>query len=157
LSRSLRNNFLGLNYANRTITLTDDGKGHFSTTTLANTALALNRILLNPSSSANQIIFLSGFATTQEELVETIERLTGEKWKRESINTAETIPALKKAWDSGDAFAGYGLINIGFTKGTYSGHFEPAKKIWNEDLGLPGKELDGVVREALGEVGHSGF
>ncbi|KAL4863284.1 hypothetical protein BDV12DRAFT_189792 [Aspergillus spectabilis] len=95
----------------------------------SNTALALNRILLNPSLSANQIVFLSDFATTQEQL----------------------------AWDNGDAFAGYGLINIGFTKGTYSGHFEPAKKIWNKDLGLPGKELEGVVREALGEVGHSVF
>ncbi|KAL4875716.1 NAD(P)-binding protein [Aspergillus karnatakaensis] len=154
---SLRNNFLGLNYAARTITLTDDGKGPFSTTTLSSTALALNRILINPAPSANQIVFLSDFATSQEELVQTIERLTGEKWKRESINTAEVIPALKKAWDAGDHFAGYGLINIGFTKGTFSGHFEPEKKIWNKDLGLPVNDLEGVVKGALGEVGHPGF
>ncbi|KAL3490400.1 NAD(P)-binding protein [Aspergillus germanicus] len=154
---SLRNNFLGLDYKNRTITLTNNGQGPFSTTTLANTALALNRILLSPSGSANQIVFLSDFATTQEELVQTIERLTGEKWTRKSINTAEAIPALKEAFSKGETFAGYGLINIGFTEGSFSGHFEPAKKLRNAELGLPEKELEEVVRGALGEVGHPGF
>ncbi|KAL4735444.1 NAD(P)-binding protein [Aspergillus similis] len=154
---SMRNNFLGLNYGARTITLTDDGQGHFSTTTLANTALALNRILLNPSTTANQIVFLSDFATTQVELVETIERLTGEPWRRESVNTADAIPALTEAWANGDTGAGYGLINIGFTKGTYSGHFEPLYQLRNRELALPSRELEGVVREALGEVGHPGF
>ncbi|KAJ0415030.1 NAD(P)-binding protein [Aspergillus carlsbadensis] len=154
---SLRNNFLGLDYANRTITLTNSGTGPFSTTTLANTALALNRILLSPASSANQIVFLSDFATTQEELVQTIERLTGEQWTRKSINTAEAIPALKEAFSKGETLAGYGLINIGFTEGSFSGHFEPVNKVRNAELGLPRKELEEVVREALGEVGHSGF
>ncbi|RDW67246.1 aromatic alcohol reductase [Aspergillus mulundensis] len=154
---SLRNNFLGLDYANRTMTLTDDGLGLFSTTTLANTALALNRILLSPGATANQIVFLSDFATSQAELVETIERVTGEKWKRKTLNTTEAIPALTEAWNKGDAAAGYGLINLGFTKGEYSGHFEGRYEIRNEELGLPGKDLEGVVREALAEIGHPGF
>ncbi|KAL6238473.1 hypothetical protein BDW75DRAFT_201413 [Aspergillus navahoensis] len=154
---SLVNNFLGLNYATRTITLTDDGQGRFSTTTLANTALALNRILLSPDKTANQIVFLSDFATTQVELVEAIERLTGETWRRESVNTAEAIPALTEAWNKGDPGAGYGLINIGFTKGTYSGYFEPLHQLRNRELGLPERDLEGVIREALAEVGHMGF
>lgn len=146
-----------MDYPNRTITLTDDGEGFFSTTTLKSTALALNRILLSPATTANQIVFTSDFATTQKELVETIERLTGETWQRKSINTQELIPSLQKAWNSGDVYAGYGLINIGFTKGTYSGHFEPSKPIRNKELGLPEKNLEEVVREALAEVGHPGF
>ncbi|RAH47335.1 aromatic alcohol reductase [Aspergillus brunneoviolaceus CBS 621.78] len=154
---SLRNNFLGLDYSNRTMTLTDDGTGKFSTTTLDNTALTLNRILLNPSSTANQIVFTSDFATSQKELVETIERLTGEQWQRKSINTKELIPTLKAAWEQGDAFAGYGLINIGFTQGEYSGHFEPVQPVRNKELGLPEKHLEEVVKEALAEVGHPGF
>jgi nucleoside-diphosphate-sugar epimerase len=155
--RSLRHNFLGLNYPSRSITFTDNGEGYFSTTTLDNTALALNRVLLNPSTTANQIVFTSDFATTQKELVQTIERLTGEKWERKSISTEEAIPALKKAWENGEALAGYGLINIGFTKGTYSGHFEPIRHLRNKELGLPEKDLDQVVKEALAEVGHPGF
>ncbi|GFF87596.1 isoflavone reductase homolog P3 [Aspergillus udagawae] len=154
---SLRNNFLGLNYPSRSITFTDNGEGYFSTTTLDNTALALNRVLLSPSSTANQIVFTSDFATTQKELVVTIERLTGEKWERKSISTEEAIPALKKAWENGEDLAGYGLINIGFTKGTYSGHFEPIRHIRNKELGLPEKNLEQVVKEALAEVGHPGF
>ncbi|KAL5333154.1 NAD(P)-binding protein [Aspergillus crustosus] len=154
---SLKNNFLGLNYADRTITLTNDGKGYFSTSTLNNTALTLNKVLLSPSSSANQIVFISDFATTQEELVQAFERLTGEKWTRKSIKTAETIPALQKAWDGGDVYAGYGLINIGFTEGSYSGHFEPAKKLRNGEFGLQKNELEGVVRGALQKIGHPGF
>lgn len=156
-SRSLRNNFLGLDYANRTVTFTNSGAGFFSTTTLNNTALALNRILLNPDTTANQIVFTSDFATSQKEIVETIERLTGEAWQWKSIDTAEVIPALKAAWGKGEAYAGYGLINIGFTEGGYSGHFEPERQIRNKELGLPEKTLEGVVKEALGEVGHPGF
>jgi hypothetical protein len=49
------------------------------------------------------------------------------------------------------------LINIGFTKGTYSGHFEPLYQLRNQELALPARDLEGVVREALGEVGHPGF
>ncbi|PLB53931.1 NAD(P)-binding protein [Aspergillus steynii IBT 23096] len=154
---SLRNNFLGFDYPNRTVTFTNDGTGYFSTTTLNNTALALNRILLNPGPTANQIVFTSDFATSQIELVETIERLTGEKWQRKSIDTTEVIPALKSAWENGDAYAGYGLINVGFTEGSYSGYFEPTRQIRNRELGLPEKSLAEVVKEALGEVGHSGF
>ncbi|KAF5865962.1 hypothetical protein ETB97_001538 [Aspergillus alliaceus] len=108
---SLRNNFLGLDYPNWIVTFTDDGTGYFSTTTLANTA--------------------------QKELVEPIGRLTGEIWQRKSINTEDAIPALKAAWEKGDAYAGYGLINIRFTKDDYSGHFEPGRQIRNEGLGLP--------------------
>ncbi|KUL87443.1 hypothetical protein ZTR_04767 [Talaromyces verruculosus] len=155
--RSLRHNFLGFDYAARTMTYTDDGEGYLSTTTLDSTALALNRILLSPGTTANQIVFLSDFATTQKDMVETIERLTGEKWQRKSINTAETIPALKEGWQNGNAFAGYGLINIGFTKGTYSGHFEPVYSVRNKELGLPETDLETVIREALKEVGHPGF
>ncbi|PYH40394.1 aromatic alcohol reductase [Aspergillus saccharolyticus JOP 1030-1] len=157
LGWSMRNNFLGLDYPNRTITFTDEGTGKFSTTTLSNTALALNRILLNPSSTANQIVFTSDFATSQKELVETIERLTGEHWQRKSIQTTELIPQLKAAWAQGDALAGYGLINIGFTQGDYSGHFEPARPVRNHELALPAKGLEEVVKEALAEVGHPGF
>ncbi|KAF4250111.1 hypothetical protein CNMCM8980_001970 [Aspergillus fumigatiaffinis] len=107
--------------------------------------------------TANQIVFTSDFATTQKELVETIERLTGAKWVRKAISTKEAIPALKKAWENGEASAGYGLINICFTKGTYSGHFEPTRHIRNKELGLPEKHLEQVVKEALAEVGHPDF
>ncbi|KAE8356840.1 NAD(P)-binding protein [Aspergillus coremiiformis] len=154
---SLRNSFLGLDYPNRTMTFTDDGTGDFSCTTLANTALALNQVLLHPSTTANQIVFTSDFATNQQELVETIEQLTGETWQRKSIRTQEAIPALQAAWAKGDVDAGYGLINIGFTKGGYSGSFEPERPIRNQELGLPAKSLQEVVREALREVGHPGF
>ncbi|KAK1149004.1 hypothetical protein N8T08_007679 [Aspergillus melleus] len=154
---SLRNNFLGFDYANRTMTFTNDGTGCFSTTTLNNTALALNRILLNPSTTANQVVFTSDFATNQKELVETVERLTGESWQRKSINTNEAIPALKSAWENGEAYAGYGLINMGFTEGSYSGYFEPSRHIRNRELGLRKNTIKEVVKEALGEVGHPGF
>lgn len=139
------------------MTFTDDGEGHFSTTTLENTRLTLNRVLLNPISTANQIVFLSDFATTQKQLVETIERLTGEKWQLKSISTTEMIPKLQEAWKNGDAGAGYGLINIGFTKGTYSSHFEASHAVRNEELGLSATDLETVVRAALEGVGHPGL
>lgn len=133
---------------------TNDGTGYFSTIMLNITALAPNSIILNATTTANQIVFTSDFATNQKEIVETIERLMGEKWERKSIGTNETIPALKSAWKNGDAHAGHGLINICFTEGSYSGHFEPSRYIWNQELNLPMKMIEEVVKEALGELSH---
>ncbi|KAK5173792.1 uncharacterized protein LTR77_002473 [Saxophila tyrrhenica] len=146
---SLKNNFLGLNYATKTITMADEGKGKFSTSTMENTYLAVNRCLLNPEMTKNTVVYISDFVTTQADLVAAIERIRGEKWNVEQFDSYKAIEENKKKVEAGDHLAVYKLIEIGFVTGRYGGWLEEKEKIWNQDLGLPKQEFEDVVRKGL--------
>jgi hypothetical protein len=53
---------------------------------------------------------------------------------------------------AGDSNAIYALIETGFVTGRFGGHLEKEGTIMNEILGLPKKNLDDVVGEALKAV-----
>ncbi|KAK5724183.1 hypothetical protein LTR17_013565 [Elasticomyces elasticus] len=141
--------FLGLDYANRTISFYDDGRGKFSTSTLANTALALNRSLLAPEKTKNRRIFISDFALSQEELVQIIERVSGEKWTVKTVDSKARYAEASKKVAEGDPYAVYTQIEIGFATGKYSGHFEEKEELFNDVLGLPKQDKEEVIRNAL--------
>ena len=149
LPRSLQNSFLGLDYATRNIIFADAGTGKFSTSTMSNTALALNRCLLNPELTKNQVVYISDFATSQVQLVAALERVGGQEWMRESVDSGQAAEEYQKRYQEGEHAAVYKLIELGFVTGRYGGHLENEEKIWNEVLGLPAAELDEVVRVAL--------
>lgn len=145
----MKHSFLGLDYANRTIAFADDGTGKFSTSTMSNTALALNRSLLDPELTKNQVVYISDFATMQAEMVAAFERVGGETWKKTSYDSAKAIQEYQAKDAAGDGYAVYKLIEIGFVTGRYGGWLEEKEKIWNDILGLPPAELDEVVKHAL--------
>jgi hypothetical protein len=148
-ARSLKNNFLGLDYANKTITFVDNGKGKFSCSTMENTTLAVNRALLNPDISKNKCLFISDFATSQSELVEMIENISDEKWTIKKTDSKAAIEENQKKVAEGDHFAVYKLIEIGFVSGRYGGWLEYKEDIMNEKLGLTKNVKEDVVRNAL--------
>ncbi|KAK3650987.1 hypothetical protein LTR56_006038 [Elasticomyces elasticus] len=146
---AFKNSFLGLDYANRTISFYDDGRGKFSTSTLANTALALNRSLLAPEKAKNRRIFISDFALSQEELVQIIERVSGDKWTVKTVDSKARYTEASKKVAEGDPYAVYTQIEIGFATGKYGGHFEEKEELFNDVLGLPKQDKEEVVRAAL--------
>ena len=140
---------MGLDYPNRTMTFADNGKGKTSTSTMANTALAVNRALLNPHLTANQCVYISDFATSQSELIDMIEKVSGERWTVNREDSERALVEAKARVEAGDLFAVYKLIELGFVTGRYGGWLEEKEEIWNERLGLPKANLEGVVRDAL--------
>lgn len=103
------------------MTFADEGRGKFSTSTMANTALALNRYLLNPELTKNQVVYISDFATTQSELVAVLERVEGKQWTRKSVDSVQVIEEYKKRYAEGEHLAVYKLIEMGFATGKYGG------------------------------------
>ena len=88
-------------------------------------------------------------------LLEAIERLGGEKFTIEKVNTDELIKERQAAVVSGDPYAVYSLIETGFVTGRFGGHLEKEGQIMNDLLGLPKKNLDEVVKAALKAVSES--
>ena len=116
---------------------------------MSNTALALNRCLLNPALTANRTIFISDFATSQSELVSVIAQVSGEKWTVKSFDFREATKDYQKRFEEGDPMAVYKLIEIGFVTGRYGGWLEENEELWNRTLGLPKAKIEDVVFDAL--------
>ena len=149
LKWSLQQKFLGLDYANQKFTVYDDGNGYFSTTRLEDTGAAVVAALKKPEETANKLLYISNFATTQNEVFAMIEELSGKKFERSYVNTEDIIADARKRLAEGDVYAAYPLIEVGFVTGKYSGHLEKEGPLANELLGVPKRELRDVVKEAL--------
>jgi hypothetical protein len=153
---SALHDFLGMHIKEKKFVVWDDGEGWFSTTTEDNTALAMiNALTKKWEDTKNKIVWLSDFAITQNMLLEAIERLSGERFTVEKVNTDELIKEKQAAVASGDSYAVYSLIETGFVTGRFGGHLEKEGQIMNDVLGLPKKNLDEVVKAALKAVSES--
>jgi hypothetical protein len=150
---SALHDFLGMHIKENKFVLWDDGNGWFSATTEDNTALAMvNALSKKWEETKNKVIWLSDFAITQNMLLEAIERVGGQKLAVEKIDSYQFIKEKQAEVAAGDSYAIYSLIETGFVTGRFGGHLEKEGTIMNEVLGLPKKNLDDVVKEALKAV-----
>lgn len=149
LKWSVAHSFLGIDYANHKFRVWDDGNGYFSCTTLEDTADAVVSALKKPAETANKLIRISNFATTQNELFKSIEEVSGKKFEREYIKTEELVADAHQRIARGDLSGVFATIETGFVTGRYSGHLEADGPLDNELLGVPTRELRPVVEEAL--------
>lgn len=153
LKWSALHDFLGMHIREKKFVIWDDGEGWFSTTTEDNTALALvNALTKSWEQTKNRVVWLSDFAITQNMLLEAIERISGEKYIIERIDTASFIEKKQAAVAAGDPYAIYSLIETGFVTGQFGGHLENEGPILNGLLGLPTKAFDDVVEAALNAI-----
>ncbi|KAI8692466.1 hypothetical protein LRP88_07397 [Fusarium phalaenopsidis] len=153
LKWSAQHDFLGMHIKEKKFVVWDNGEGWFSTTTEENTALALvNALAKKWNETKNQVVWLSDFAITQNMLLAAIERISGQEYTTEKIDTLRFIEEKQAAVASGDPYAVYALIETGFVTGKFGGHLEKEGLIMNELLGLPKKSLDEVVKAALEAV-----
>lgn len=136
------------------------GSGRFNTSTIAQAALAIARVLGlplttdagNPSIKQfeNDYVYVSSFFITQQELFEAVQRATGTKstdWQTTEKSIQEWNEQSKNAASSGDLRG-----HAGLTYGAYMGEGRGGNvndKVSNEVLGLPKEDLDDVVRRAL--------
>ncbi|KAK2609874.1 hypothetical protein N8I77_003349 [Diaporthe amygdali] len=153
LKWSATHEFLGMHIDARKFVLWDDGEGLFSTTTEENTALAVvNALTKKWEETANKVVWLSDFAVSQKQLLEAVERFTGEKFDTEFIDSKSFIQEKQAAAAAGDGGATYALIETGFVMGKYGGHLEKEGDIMNELLEIPKRSLDEVVKAAVEAV-----
>ncbi|KAJ4349467.1 uncharacterized protein N0V89_008082 [Didymosphaeria variabile] len=146
-------NFLGIDVKGRKAMIWDSGSARFSVTTLANTGLAVARVLQGPETTANKQIFLSDFVTTPREIVHALERQIGEKFALEQRKSGPEIEAAKERFEKGEFEATYKLLAISFVGDVDVGYdFEKEQKVWNGKLGLPRVTLDEIVKGAVNLV-----
>jgi nucleoside-diphosphate-sugar epimerase len=143
-------NFLGIDVKARTATIYDSGNARFAITTSGNTGLAVARALKNADATANKQVFLADFITTTRQIIASLEKQTGAKFKVEQKESGPEMKALRAKYDAGDFNATFPILAMTFGADVDVGYdFENEQEVWNSRLGLPKVKLDEVVKEAI--------
>jgi hypothetical protein len=150
LDWGLKVGFLGFHSHSKTATLFDDGEAVFSTTNLHQIGVATVKALEHADQTKNQYVYISGFQTTQKEILAVAEKVTGAKWTVERVSVKEHIEQARVKLQKGDFSAIADLLqSVTFSKDEQLGDLS-ALGLWNDKLGLLKESLEDTVRAALG-------
>lgn len=141
----LKVGFLGLNAQNKTATILDSGNATFSTTNLGTIGQAVVKALENAEATKNRYVYVSGFQTSQNEILAAAEKITGEKWTVNKISAKDQIARGNELLQKGD-FSGVGPLIQAVTFGDEQlGDLKPSG-LWNEKLGLKQDSLEDSIK-----------
>lgn len=147
--------FLGFDISSRRAQIWDDGQARFSSATLSTIGKAAVAILepLYVEETKNQNIFILSFTTTQRQILEILERLTG-KWSVERVDSKPLISDLHKRLASGDfgPQVVYGIIKAATFAGDAGNPGDYSHLSWNEKLHLELEDLETVLANTLKDV-----
>ncbi|KAF2848805.1 isoflavone reductase family protein-like protein CipA [Plenodomus tracheiphilus IPT5] len=146
----LKVGFLGFNGANKTATILDDGKAVFSATNLHQIGLALIKSLEKADLTKNQVVYINSFQTSQEQILDTVEKISGVKWTVDKQSANSILEDATAKFQKGDYSSIPALIQVvTFRAGDNLGDFAPVG-LWNDKLGLPKEDFEASVRSSLG-------
>ncbi|KIW19876.1 hypothetical protein PV08_00451 [Exophiala spinifera] len=152
---------LGLNLAEKTMTIFDGGDVEFEATNLDQIGRAVAAVLSaeHLDATANQYVYLNSFTLTQNQMLKTLQDLTGNKIqvqyaKKEDFRKSSQ-EKIKSDPDKGDVWVrgSYeGIVLIMLNEG---GFCEYSKKglLWNKKLGLPEGNVDETIKAVLSKKG----
>ncbi|KAJ4356016.1 uncharacterized protein N0V89_004042 [Didymosphaeria variabile] len=144
----LKVGFLGINAQTKTAALIDQGTTPFSTSNLRQIGLATVKVLEQAEETKNQYVYVSSFETSQKELLEKAEKITGEKYKVEHLDSTELRAEGLNKIKAGD-FSGFvPLIQAAVSGKAGLGDHRPCG-LWNERLGLQKEDFDGSIKAGL--------
>ncbi|KAL4750534.1 hypothetical protein BDW72DRAFT_193752 [Aspergillus terricola var. indicus] len=153
----------GFDFDNRSLTIYDDGNTKISTSTLSQVGRAVARVLslnelpedendksLTLSAFLNKGVYIRSFLVSQNDMFESVKRVTGTTDADWAITHEET----KKRYEDGLAQVRKGNM-AGFSKMLYARTFYPdsssdlSEKAQNGLLGLPDEDLDESTKAGI--------
>lgn len=147
--------FLGYDLKSKTAQIWDDGEAKFSSATLSTIAKAAVRILepVHVEQTKNQDIFVLSFTTTQNQILDILEKLTG-KWSVEKVDSKSLIADLHKRLATGEfgPQVVYGLIKAGTFAADAGNPGDYSHLSWNEKLHLDLEDLETVLANISKDV-----
>jgi hypothetical protein len=151
----------GIDVPKKTAHLLNGGTAKFNTTNLSTAALAIVRLLslpIDPASGislsgyGNRLVYVSSFLTSQREILDAVQRVTGttdQDWTITNGDAKKFIEEGGAKMATGDFTGMVNLLYGAVMKGDMGGDYESVKGVSNGVLGLPKEDLDEAVRTAL--------
>lgn len=154
MRQGLKIGFLGPNLGKRTFDRFDGGNTQYTATNLSTIGLALTKILspANLQETANKTVYISSLRLTQNELLAAVEKVTGESFAVEVLDSRKVHAEALKRFKGGDHMAILDVLKAA-SFGEYDedlGNLERVGALeWNKKLGLPQEDLESAVRQVL--------
>ncbi|KAH7129172.1 isoflavone reductase, partial [Dactylonectria macrodidyma] len=148
----LKLGMIGFDIANKTVTLVDEGKTRFTTSTVAQIGRSIISVLKHPDETKNRLVYVESFTTTQLEILAAFQKLTGEEWKV-NHQSSQTIKeeGFNKIGKGEVMEGGAALITaLVLGQGGLEDHTHVKGGIWNERLGLETESLEEEVKKVIG-------
>ena len=149
----------GFNFQTKTVTLYDEGKVRMNTSTWPQCGRAVAKLLALPLHSENgspclndyknKPVYISSFNISQRDMLESVERVAGEKWEVKYQPVKERYAEGVKEFQGGNRM-GFGKLL--YARPFYpdgSGEFEKTYGLHNDVLGLPKEDLDEYTKIAV--------
>ncbi|KAI1424953.1 hypothetical protein F5Y12DRAFT_420887 [Xylaria sp. FL1777] len=93
---------IGLDKAKKTATIFDSGNEPYQATNLPHIGKAVAAVLRHPELTTNRYISIASFNPTQNQILELVEKLTGEKWTVNQLSTSEQQQIGSEKLSKGD-------------------------------------------------------
>ncbi|KAF2665417.1 NmrA-like family protein [Microthyrium microscopicum] len=157
LDWSLANGFAGFDLTSKRAVIWDDGETRFSSVSEDVLGKAIVASLEHPTETANKFIYISSLATTQNEILQALEKATFTKWTVKHTTTTEQLGAAQEALGKGDFSGAFTLVKAAFWSNLpgLHNHYEVDEKdgLFNEILNVKKDSLQEMVERVLaGEV-----
>ena len=144
----LRSGLLQFDLEARRARILDGGAIRWSATTLATVATAVVRVLQREDETRNRMLYIQSFCVTQNEVLGSLERATGQKWEVEHVDSEEFISEVKAKVDA-DPGNKEDRENLVSAVGIVDANWEGKEDFANSLLGLEGEDLDQVVEKVV--------
>lgn len=142
----LRDGLLHFDLSTRKAQILDGGDIKASTSTLARVAESVVRVLEHPGVSRNRVIYVQSFCPTQLEILASLERVTGTKWRTQHLDSNAYLKRESRRLAEGDRGA---IEEIVFVLGTVNADWTRKDNFAMKLLGLEDEKLDDVVSNVV--------
>ncbi|KAJ3946282.1 uncharacterized protein N0V96_004642 [Colletotrichum fioriniae] len=129
----------------------DGGKTRFTASNTAQIGRAIVAVLKHSDETKNQLVFTESFTTTQLEVLASLEKITGEKWKTVEISSQAIREDGFAKLGKGEIMEGGAAVIMALVlgEGGLEDHTHVKGGIWNYRLGLKTESVDETVKAVL--------
>lgn len=144
----LTSGLLQFDIATRKARIFDGGDIKWSTTTLETIATAVVKVLQKEEETKNRMLYIQSFCITQNEVLRSLERITGQNWEVEQRDSTTYIKALKETVEKfpDNAEAREELVSV---VGIIDANWEGKENFANPLLELRTEPLDDIIKKVV--------
>lgn len=142
------NELLKFNVKKRKAYIIDGGDIKFSASNLDFIAKAVVKILQAPDETANKILYIHSHYVTQNEVLASLEKATGERWEKIPQNSEDELKRERPGVLAGDRDAAEVTVAVW---GLIASDWKDKEEFANKTLGLQEEDLDETIRKVVAE------
>jgi uncharacterized protein YbjT (DUF2867 family) len=145
----LTGGLLKFDVRNRKAYIFDGGKIKSSGSNLDFIGKAIVKILEKPEETKNKLLYVHSHYVTQLELLEALEKVTGDKFERIDRSSEDELKVLRPKMLNGDGSATEEIVAVW---GVVASDWKEKKGFANDLLGLEEEDLEETVRRVVAEL-----